>query len=72
MTRFKQHISFPMFLLLIALILIYMRGTAYKKALEKNQRAVLAKTQVIKQLEQKIMQKQIKATGGVTVVTKTS
>jgi len=49
-----------------------MRGTAYKKALEKNQRAVLAKTQVIKQLEQKIMQKQIKATGGVTVVTKTS
>ena len=72
MTRFKQHISFPMFLLLIALILIYLRGTAYKKALEKNQRAVLAKTQVIKQLEQKIMQKQIKATGGVTVVTKTS
>ena len=72
MTRFKQHISFPMFLLLIALVLIYMRGTAYKKALEKNQRAVLAKTQVIKQLEQKIMQKQIKATGGVTVVTKTS
>ena len=72
MTRFNQYLSFPMLILLIALVFIYMRGTAYKKALEKNQRTLLAQDQTIKQLEQKIRQKPIKATGGVTVVTKQS